>query len=307
MPAVVEAVKTHVQRQGAAQGRQPGRGRRHRRGDPGRRPRRRRQGRPAPRRDPAVARHRDARRRHDQADRAEHDHPDLEVAGLLDRVGQPVAGRDPRPPGRARVRRGQQDARPVHPRRDPAGSARRAPDRGDVRHRCQRHPRRQGQGPGDQQGAAGPDHRVVDARQERRGPDGPRRPGARRGGPPAARGGRDPQRGRGPDVPGRARGQGPRRQGPVRGQAGDREQGLGSPRVAQGVGHRRGPQPDVVARRDAPAGLDRGLPGRGRGERRGRVRPTARRPTRRTAPARTATDEPAAEGEETVEGEFKEV
>ena len=138
---------------------------------------------------------------------------------------QPVAGRDPRPPGRARVRRGQQDARPVHPRRDPAGPARRAPDRGDVRHRRQRHPRRQGQGPGDRQGAAGPDHRLLDARQGRRGPDGPRRPGARRGGPPAARGGRDPQPGGGPDLPGRADAQGPRRQGVVRGQGRGREPG----------------------------------------------------------------------------------
>ena len=31
----------------------------------------------------------------------------------------------------------------------PAGAARHPADRGDVRHRCQRHPRRQGQGPGD--------------------------------------------------------------------------------------------------------------------------------------------------------------
>ncbi len=77
----------------------------------------------------------------------------------------------------------------------------------------------------------------------------------------------------------------------VRGQAGDREQGLGSPRVAQGVGHRRGPQPDVVAQRDAPAGLDRGLPGRGRGQRR-RVRPTARPRTVPTAPARRGPTRP---------------
>ena len=85
----------------------------------------------------------------------------------------------------------------VHPRRHPAGAARRAADRGDVRHRRQRHPRRQGQGPRDRQGAAGPDHRLVDALQGRRGQDGPRRPGARRGGPPAARGGRDAQPGGG--------------------------------------------------------------------------------------------------------------
>ena len=37
--------------------------------------------------------------------------PTVEVAGLLDGLGQPEPGRDPRPPGRARVRRGQQDAR----------------------------------------------------------------------------------------------------------------------------------------------------------------------------------------------------
>ena len=50
-------------RQGAPQGRQPGRGGGDRRRDPGRRARRRRQGRAAARRDPALARHRDAGRR----------------------------------------------------------------------------------------------------------------------------------------------------------------------------------------------------------------------------------------------------
>ena len=38
----------------------------------------------------------------------------------------------------------QPDARPVPPRRHPAGAARRAADRGDVRHRRQRHPQRVG-------------------------------------------------------------------------------------------------------------------------------------------------------------------
>ena len=156
-PKVQDAVKVGV-RQGPAPRRQPGRGRGRRRGDPGRRARRRRQGRPAPRRDPAVAGHRDAGRRHDQAHRAQHDHPDVEVADLLDRVGQPEPGRDPRAPGRARLRPGQQDARPVHPRRHSARAARHPPDRGDVRHRRERHPRREGQGPRDEQGAAGPDH-----------------------------------------------------------------------------------------------------------------------------------------------------
>ena len=63
-------------RQGPAQGRQPGRGRRSRRRDPGRRAQGRGQGRAAARRHPAVARHRDQGRRVQRPDRAEHDHPD---------------------------------------------------------------------------------------------------------------------------------------------------------------------------------------------------------------------------------------
>ena len=51
------------------------------------------------------------------------------------------------------------DGIPPAPRGVPA-------DRGHVRHRRQRHPRRQGQGPGDRQGAAGPDHGLLDARQD---------------------------------------------------------------------------------------------------------------------------------------------
>ena len=97
-------------RQGAAQGRQPGRGRGDRCGDPGRRAAGRRQGRAAARRDAAVARHRDAGRRDDQADRAQHDHPDPEVADLLDGRGQPDRRDHPRLPGRARDGRGQQAA-----------------------------------------------------------------------------------------------------------------------------------------------------------------------------------------------------
>ena len=57
-------------RQGAAQGRQPGRGRGRRRGDPGRRAGGRSQGHPAPGRHAAVAGHRDPGRHHDQARRA---------------------------------------------------------------------------------------------------------------------------------------------------------------------------------------------------------------------------------------------
>ena len=62
-----------VLRQGAAQGREPGRGRRRGRGDPGRRAAGRGEGRAAARRDAAVARHRDAGRRDDQAHPEEHD------------------------------------------------------------------------------------------------------------------------------------------------------------------------------------------------------------------------------------------
>ena len=77
-------------RQGAAPRRQPGRGRGRRRRHPGRRARRRGQGRPAARRHPAHPRHRDQGRRDDEADRAQHDDPDAQVRGLLDRRGQPA-------------------------------------------------------------------------------------------------------------------------------------------------------------------------------------------------------------------------
>ena len=89
-------------RQGAPQGRQPRRGRRHRRRHPGRRAQGRGQGRPAPRRHPAVARHRDQGRRDDQAHRAQHHHPHPAHRGLHHRRGHAAVGRDPRAPGRAR-------------------------------------------------------------------------------------------------------------------------------------------------------------------------------------------------------------
>ena len=91
-----------VLRQGAAQGREPGRGRRDRRGDPGGRAEGRSQRRAAARRDAADARHRDARRRVDAADHAQHDDPDEQEPGLLDGGGQPAERRDPRAAGRAR-------------------------------------------------------------------------------------------------------------------------------------------------------------------------------------------------------------
>ena len=182
MPAVIEAVKKMFGGKEPHKGVNPDEvvavGRR----DPGRRARRRGQGRPPPRRHSADARDRDARRRRDEDDRAQHDDPDLAHPDLLDRVGQPAQRRHRRAPGRARDGRRQQEAGDVPPRRDSAGSARRAADRGDVRHRRERHPQRRGQGQGDRQGAEGDDHRLLDAHQGRRRPDGPRGCRARVGG-----------------------------------------------------------------------------------------------------------------------------
>ncbi len=102
-------------RQGAAQGREPGRGGRGRRGDPGRRARGRGEGRPAARRDAVVARHRDARRRDDEADRQEHHDSDQGESDVLDGRGQPDGRDDPRAAGRARASQRQQVARPLRP------------------------------------------------------------------------------------------------------------------------------------------------------------------------------------------------
>jgi molecular chaperone DnaK len=74
MPAVQEKVAEFFGKR-AAQGRQPRRGRRGRRRDPGRRAEGRGQGRPAARRDAALARRRDAGRRLHPHHRQEHHHP----------------------------------------------------------------------------------------------------------------------------------------------------------------------------------------------------------------------------------------
>ena len=109
----------------------------------------RRQGHAAPRRHAAVARHRDAGRRDDHADPAQHDHPDQEERDLLDGGRQPELGRGQGVPGRAADGGRQPPARQVRARRDSAGAARRAADRGHLRHRRQRHRQRVGQGQGD--------------------------------------------------------------------------------------------------------------------------------------------------------------
>ena len=174
-------------RQGAPPRRQPRRGRRRRRRDPGRRARRRRQGRAAARRHPADARHRDQGRRDDQADRAQHDDPDAQGRGLLDRRGQPADGGDPRPAGRARDGAVQQVARQVPADRHPAGAARHPADRGRLRHRRQRHPQRVGQGSRHRQGAEDRDQGRLRPLRRRDQEHGLRRRVPRRGGPARAR------------------------------------------------------------------------------------------------------------------------
>ena len=127
--------------------------------------------------------------------------------------------------------------------------------------------------------------------QGRRRPDGPRRPGARRGGPPAARGGRDPQPGGAARLPGRADAQAtsatrsrPRTRPRSRTRSTSLREAL------------KGADIEAVkagidgARRDAPAGRDGRLPGRGVVGRRlrRRHRRTGAGDGRRGRPARAA-------------------
>ena len=112
----------------------------------------------------------------------------------------------------------QQDARQVPARRPAARPPWRAPDRGHLRHRRQRHRARVGQGPGHQQGAVDDHHRSVVALQGRHRPDGEGRRGPRRGGPSAQGRGRHPQLGRHARLPDREVAEGPGRQDLGRGE-----------------------------------------------------------------------------------------
>jgi molecular chaperone DnaK len=101
---------------------------------------------------PLSARRRDARRRDDGDDPAQHDHPDAEEGGLLDGDRQPAERRDPRPAGRANRGAYNRTLGKFHlegimpaPRGVPQG-------RGHVRHRRERHPLGPRQGHGDGQG-----------------------------------------------------------------------------------------------------------------------------------------------------------
>ena len=83
----------------------------------------------------------------------------------------------------------------------PPRAARRAADRGDVRHRRERHPQRLGQGQGDRQGDEDHHQPLLGSGQGRGGEDGGRRPRARGGGQGAPRGGRAEEPGREPRLP----------------------------------------------------------------------------------------------------------
>ncbi len=118
-----------------------------------------------------------------------------------------------------------------------ARTARRAADRGDVRHRRQRHRARVGQGPRHGQGAVDDDQRRYRARQGRHQPDDQGRRGARGGRPGQARGGGDSQQRRLAPVPQRAVAEGARRQGLRRRQVEDRGHTEASEGRARGSRH----------------------------------------------------------------------
>ena len=153
--------------------------------------------------------HRDQGRHLHQADRAQHHDPDQALRGLHHGRRQPAVRADPGLPGRARDRGVQQEARHLRADRPPAGAARRAADRGHLRHRRQRHRARQREGPGHRQGAVDDDHRRLGAAEGRHRADDARRPGPRRRGQAAPRGGGDPQPRRG-SCSGRPRSSSPR-------------------------------------------------------------------------------------------------
>ena len=140
------------------------------------------QGRPAARRHAAVAGRGDARRGDDQGHRAQHHHPGPAHRGVQHRRGQPVRGRRRGAAGRAGAGRRQPGARPVPAGEHPARPARGAADRGDLRHRRQRHPERLGAGQGHRRRAA--DH---DQRELQPGPVRGRADGRRRRAPTAPR------------------------------------------------------------------------------------------------------------------------
>ena len=108
--------------------------------------------------------------------------PDQALAGVLHRGGRPARGDRARAAGRARTGHGQQVAGSVRLGRHSSGAARRAADRGDLRHRRERYPERLSQGQGNGQGAVDRDPGVVGVGRRRDRAHGQGRRGARRRG-----------------------------------------------------------------------------------------------------------------------------
>ena len=132
--------------------------------------------------DAAVAGSGDAGRPAHALDREQHVDPEGGEADLLDGCRQPAGGDDQRLPGRERdcPEPEQPQAGRVQPGGHPPGAARRAADRGDVRHRRQRHPQRVGEGQGHRQGVPHQDRglerpRPGGGRADAQGGGGPRR------------------------------------------------------------------------------------------------------------------------------------
>ena len=90
--------------------------------------------------------------------------------------------------GERQMAQRQPDHRQVPAHRHPAGAARHAAGRGDLRHRRQRHPARVGQGQGDRQGAEDPDRGLERPERHRDRQDGEGGRAARAGGQGAPRG-----------------------------------------------------------------------------------------------------------------------
>ncbi len=158
--------------------------------------------------------------------------PDAQERDVLDGRRQPDERRSARAAGRASAGARQPHARPLPAGGHSAGAARRAADRGHVRHRRQRHGQRVGEGHGHRQGTEDHHHRVERPQQGRGRPDDEGRRGARRGGPQAARGDRDAQ---------------PRRPGGLR----RREDAPGHGRQARRVGQGRGRRAPIDALKSA--------------------------------------------------------
>ena len=172
MPQVPGHLQRNLRRQGTAQGRQSRRSGRDRRSDPGRGAHRRRAGYRAARRHPALAGRRNARRRDDHDDPAQHHDPASQDAKRSRRP--PTASRPwtstscranarwPRTTARWDVSSSPASRRP----------ARRPADRSDVRHQRRRHPERDREGQGHEQGTEDRDQGVLGSRQDADRPHG---------------------------------------------------------------------------------------------------------------------------------------